>query len=346
MAEALTILAGGKARERIAREGWHPALFDTLIGASGGPKFLGIAGLDRFLFGDFLTRSSHPMHLIGSSIGTWRHAALTAREPLAALDRLTTRYIEQVYDPKDGRSRVEQVGALCEWVMDGFLDPADYEQLCEHPRFITHIVTARGRGPNSAAHAIPQATGMFLAGLSNALHRNLLQSWFQRVIFSCRGYEDLDFEFEDFSTLHVPLSRDNVRAALLASASIPFVMPGQRDIDGAPKGHYWDGGIVDYHFDFSNHRGSGLVLYPHFRPDVTPGWFDKFLPWRGTDPLLLEQVVLICPSPEYLGRLPLSTATTRWTAFRSSPSTGLAGRAARPRHPESKRHRQETYSSR
>jgi hypothetical protein len=217
---------------------------------------------------------------------------------------LIERYTEQYYDPADKRSRVEQVGELCSWVVDGFLPDEDLTRLCEHPRFISHIVTARGRGPNSASSPLPQAAGMLLAGLSNALNRNLLQSWFQRVVFSCRGYEDLDFEFEDFDTAHVPLSTTNARAALLASASIPFLMPGERNIPGGPPGHYWDGGIVDYHFDFSNHRGPGLVLYPHFRADVTPGWFDKFLPWRATDPALLDRVVLVCPSPEYLERLP------------------------------------------
>ena len=311
MPEAVTIYAGATARERLAREGWHPGLFDTLVGASGGPKFLGIAGLDRFLFGDFLQRGNSPLHLIGSSIGCWRHAALASRDPLRSHAILVERYTEQYYDPADKRSRVEQVGELCSWVVEGFAEPEDLALLCDHPRFITHVVTARGRGPNSAAHTLPQAVGMFLAGLSNALHRNLLQSWFQRVVFSCRGYEDLDFEFEDFDTLHIPLDAANAKGALLASASIPFLMPGERNLPGGPAGHYWDGGIVDYHFDFSNHRGDGLVLYPHFRGDVTPGWFDKFLPWRGTDPALLERVVLVCPSQDYLSRLPLGKIPER-----------------------------------
>ena len=311
MPEAISVYAGATARERLAAEGWRPQLFDTLVGASGGPKFLGISGLDRFLFGDFLQRSDHSLHLIGSSIGCWRHAALASRNPLAALDILTRRYTEQYYDPADKRSRIEQVGELCRWVVDGFLEPADFALLCDHPRFITHVVTARGRGPNSAAQATPQAAGMVLAGLSNALNRNLLQSWFQRVVFSCRGFEDLDFDFEDFDTLHIPLSPANARGAILATASIPFLMPGERDLPGGPAGHYWDGGIIDYHFDFSNHRGAGLVLYPHFRDKVTPGWFDKFLPWRGTDPALLDRVVLVCPSESYLASLPLGKIPDR-----------------------------------
>ncbi len=165
-------------------------------------------------------------------------------------------------------------------------------------------MTARGLGPNSASHPLLRAIGMGLAFLGNAVHRQLLQAWFQRVVFSSHGCEGLGFPFDDFDTLHVPLVPHNARRALLASSSIPFVMPGERDIAGAPPGHYWDGGIVDYHFDFSRFDGDGLVLYPHFRDDITPGWFDKFLPWRRAAGHHLDQVVLLCPSPSYLAGLP------------------------------------------
>ena len=303
-AEALAVYAGDSARATLAREGWQPQLFKTLVGASGGPKFLGIAGLDRFLFGDFLQRSSHPMHLIGSSIGSWRHAALATPDPLAALAKLHDRYLNQYYDATDTRPTTEIVGGLCEWILDGYLDADSYAFLCDHPRFCSHVVTARGRGPNSSSHPVPQALGMVLAALSNALHRQFLEPWFQRVVFSSHGPTGLDFEFEDFGSLHAPLAPDNARAAILASGSIPFLMPGERDIEHAPAGHYWDGGIVDYHFDFGNHRGEGLVLYPHFRADITPGWFDKFLPWRRANAALLDQVVVLCPSTDYLARLP------------------------------------------
>ncbi|MCX2982795.1 hypothetical protein EYC98_18180 [Halieaceae bacterium IMCC14734] len=91
---------------------------------------------------------------------------------------------------------------------------------------------------------------------------------------------------------------------LHASGSIPFVLTGERDIDGAPPGQYWDGGIVDYHFDLSAFHGSGLALYPHFCASVTPGWFDKFLPWRRRGSEVMDRVVLLCPSDSYLESLP------------------------------------------
>ncbi len=311
VAEALSIYAGAEARRRLAESGWQPQLFDTLVGASGGPKFLGIAGLDRALFDEFLPRSRHSMHLVGSSIGSWRHAALAAKNPTRALADLHEYYTNQYYDPNETRPRTEVVGELCQWVLDGCLTKDDIAHLCTHPRFVSHIVTARGRGPNSAANSLGQASGMFAAGVSNAVNRQLLQNWFQRVVFSRDGYEDFDFEFGDFATLHVPLTPDNTLAAIRASGSIPFLMPGERDIAGAPAGHYWDGGIVDYHFDFSNHRGRGLVLYPHFRNSITPGWFDKFLPWRKARAELLDKVVLLCPSDAYLAELPLGKIPDR-----------------------------------
>jgi len=91
---------------------------------------------------------------------------------------------------------------------------------------------------------------------------------------------------------------------LLASGSIPLLMSGRRDIPGAPQGQYWDGGIIDYHFDFNNYAGNGLVLYPHFTDSITKGWFDKAIPWRRVRPEVLERLVLIAPSASYIACLP------------------------------------------
>ncbi|MEC8897128.1 MAG: patatin-like phospholipase family protein, partial [Pseudomonadota bacterium] len=101
----------------------------------------------------------------------------------------------------------------------------------------------------------------------------------------------------------VPLSRDNLLPALLASASIPLVMSGVRNIPGAPEGVYRDGGLLDYHLDLP-YQQPGIILYPHFTDRVVPGWFDKTLPWRRGDASRLQDVVLVSPSPDYLATLP------------------------------------------
>jgi hypothetical protein len=310
MRGALSVYAGASARLALAREGWQPQLFQTMIGASGGAKFLALAHLDRYLFGDFLQRSQHQMHLIGSSIGSWRHAALTQQNPVKALEKLHYDYLHQYYEPGSKPSPAF-ISEVSQQILRGFLDQPDSSTLCNHARFCSHIVTARGLGPNGSDNPAFQALGLGQAAIWNSVHRKALQTCFQRVIFSSHTPQGLGFEFKDFLTLHVPLMRHNALRVLHASGSIPFVLTGERDIDGAPPGRYWDGGIVDYHFDLGAYHGDKLVLYPHFVPAITPGWFDKFLPWRRTPPEFLDKVVLLCPAPEYVAKLPFGKIPER-----------------------------------
>ena len=71
---ALRIYAGPIARRHIDDHGLRPADVGALPAAAGGPKGLILGPLDRFLFGAWLADSSHPVHLVGASIGAWRMA--------------------------------------------------------------------------------------------------------------------------------------------------------------------------------------------------------------------------------------------------------------------------------
>lgn len=50
------------------------------------------------------------------------------------------------------------------------------------------------------------------------------------------------------------------------------------------------------------------MLYPHFTDRIVPGWLDKSLPWRragaGARDPMLENLVLVAPSPSFVARLP------------------------------------------
>jgi hypothetical protein len=48
----------------------------------------------------------------------------------------------------------------------------------------------------------------------------------------------------------------------------------------------------------------GVVLYPHFQPQVVPGWLDKALRWRHGATPFLDRVLVLAPSPEWVSRLP------------------------------------------
>ncbi|MEH6584461.1 MAG: patatin-like phospholipase family protein [Halioglobus sp.] len=299
--KALSVYLGKEAARRIAETGWSPELFSLLIGASGGPKFFILSQLDRLLFGDFLQRSDQPLSVLGSSIGSWRHACLAMKDPAAAVATLEQGYLHQHYAHKPTAAEVSQQSLE---ILKKMLGTSGAEDLVNNPRIRTHIVTARGRGPAAASSTPLLATGMGAAALGNTLSRKLLKLSFQRVVFHNRGRPNPEFNFHDFQTHYSQLRAQSVVPALHASGSIPFVLTGERDIPGAPRGQYWDGGIVDYHFDLDDFRGEGLILYPHFSASIVPGWFDKFLPWRQTALHEAERLVLLCPSEEFVASLP------------------------------------------
>jgi hypothetical protein len=152
---------------------------------------------------------------------------------------------------------------------------------------------------------------MGIAALGNTLSRRLLKAHFQRVVFYSGQQPSPQLSLDDFQTRYCPLQETNVRAVLHASGAIPFVLTGERDIAGAPPGQYWDGGIIDYHFDLGQYLGQGLILYPHFSTSVIPGWFDKFLPWRQGAIHEVDNLVLLCPSESFVADLPLGKIPDR-----------------------------------
>ncbi len=319
--KALSVYAGATAARRIAERGWAPELFSLLLGASGGPKWFVLAQLDRFLFGDYLQRSAEPLAALGSSVGSWRHACLTSPDPAAAVARFEQSYIHQQYSKKPGPEEISEVALQ---TLDEARGPDGARSLVEHDRIRTHIVTARGRGPAAAAGGPMLAAGMGVAALGNSLHRGLLAPQFQRVVFHSGAQPAAGLPMHGFGTEYCRLQAATVRAALHASGSIPYVLQGERDIPGAPPGQYWDGGIIDYHFDLAHYAGDGLILYPHFSARVVPGWFDKFLPWRESALRRFDKLVLLCPSEEFVAQLPGAKIPDRGDFQRLQPEVRIA----------------------
>ncbi|PRB81306.1 hypothetical protein [Pseudomonas sp. MYb185] len=296
---ALTIRAGTRALQHIRSAGLQPADVHLIPGAAGGPKALGIQGLDIALFGDWLPQAPQPRSLIGASIGSWRFASVCLPDPVAGLQRLGELYTQQRF-PK-GIS-VAEISRRCAQMLDQLLQ--DQEQhILGNPLYHLNIMVVKSL--RLLQHDHPSRLGLGLGGVagSNLLGRRHLKRWFERVILHDeRLLPPLD-ELQDFVTSYVTLNTDNLRPALLASGSIPMVMQAVTDIPGASQGVYRDGGLLDYHLDLP-WRAPGVVLYPHFIDRVVPGWFDKALPWRKANAGQIADVLLLAPSPAYLARLP------------------------------------------
>lgn len=299
--KALQILAGPAARAQLAERGFDPELFQLLLGASGGPKWLVLSQLDRVLAG-FLARRRAPLDALGTSIGSWRHACLAQDEPGAATARLEERYIHQRYDTKPTRSYISEVSRA---ILKHVLGEDGARQIVESERIRSHIGTARGKGPAASASPWLQLPALGAALASNRLGRRWLGWWYQRVIFTnARDVATSGMAYNDFHTAHVELNVENLGQALIASGSIPMVLDPVVDPRGAPSGTYWDGGITDYHHDLTAYRGDGLVLFPHFYGEVIPGWFDKSLRHRRARGAVLDRVVIVSPSPAFVRDLP------------------------------------------
>mgnify|MGYP003402330702 FL=1 len=340
--KALHIHAGPRGRQHLEQHGLQSADVHVIPAAAGGPKGLVLGPLDRFIFGEWLAKSEHPVHLVGASIGAWRMAAACLDAPVAALERLEHDYVHQSYDLPAGRKRpaAAHVSQRFAQTLASFYEGRVHEVL-QHPRYRLHIVTSRGRRLLGREHRVATPVGYLAAFLTNALHRKAMGAWLERVVFSSPDADGacaaLPFGVGDYRTRQVPLNAANFMSALQASCSIPFVLQAVHDIAGAPRGAYWDGGITDYHMhlrygvedniainsiadcaylsgatgqkhhkNLPGHRatGAGLVLYPHFQHRVVPGWLDKRLPWRHKTTPALDSMVLLSPNPEWVKTLP------------------------------------------
>lgn len=297
---ALTIRAGKRALDRLQQKPLEPGDIHVVPGAAGGPKALGISGLDQAIFGDWLPRVEQERALIGASVGSWRFAAIASSDnPVAQLKKLAELYTSQRFDKSVTAQEVTRRSLLFLEELIGGRE--DY--ILEHPWYRLNVMVVRSLG--LLAHDTRGRLGLGLMGAisANLLGRRHLRQFMERgIVRDPRGNTPLS-DLVDFTSHHIALSRENLMPSLLASGSIPMIMSGVQDLPGGPAGVYRDGGLLDYHLDLPWQQ-PGIILYPHFTDKIVPGWFDKTLPWRRGNATHLQDVLLVAPSPEYLATLP------------------------------------------
>ena len=293
---SFVVHAGGRAARHLRERGLASVDITCVPAAAGGPKGLALVPIDRRLFGagGWLRERAQPLHLIGASIGAWRMMAAAQVDADRALQRLSDSYIAQRY-PRNPPPQL--VSDECRKLAQAVLDGGALPTLRAGAQ--VQVITTRARGvlaSNGSRRAFVQAA------IANARSRDRLAAHMQRVVFHASTADFPVAAFDPFGLQRVPFSDANAEDALLASGSIPLVCAPVRDPAGAPRGDYWDGGLIDYHLLLPYTQLDGLVLYPHFVPQVTAGWLDKFLPWRRHAPAhdWLANVLLVAPSPALL----------------------------------------------
>lgn len=298
----IELLAGPSAYRHIQQHGLQPSDIQSVFGASGAAKWLAIYGLDRALFEQWLPQAQHPIHLFGTSIGAWKLAAAGQSAPGWALNELAEGYIAQSYGDGVNKASVHRELMI---ILDRFLQQPQVDDLLSQTRFNYHCGVARCHGLLAKEAAWPLLRGMSVAFARNLRRRTGLNDHFERVVFADPRRLPNVAAADGIATEVLPLTSHNLRDAVVASGSIPYVMAAKTTIAGAPPGVYRDGGLVDYHPVPAHFwREPGLVLYPHFYRWLLPGWYDKYLPARRAQGGLLDRVVLVAPTADYVAGLP------------------------------------------
>ncbi|WP_156904784.1 alpha/beta hydrolase [Ferrimonas senticii] len=294
----LQLVVGQEAKYQIERHGLIPSLFDKWLGASGGPKWLPLAPLERHLSQHFIGHSQ-PMTMLGTSSGAWRCTTLCHPEPEQAHLRLQQGYIHQWYAQKPSQAEVER---QCRDLLAKAIAGAEPQQLLSHPNRHLNLIVCRGKGIAASEHRGVATLAAACTMALNLLGREQLGWLWQRWVLHAKA--DSPFiGMRDLLTHNTQLTADGLLDAMLATGSIPVVLRGVADLPNTEPGYYYDGGVTDYHLDLPALTQGGLSLYPHFYPYAAPGWFDKSLPWRRAKGNF-RKVVMLVPSAEFVAQLP------------------------------------------
>jgi len=297
----LVVKAGPRAREILRDQGLSLDRIRVLAGASGGPKWLVLSGMDLVL-ARLLKNRTRDLLCIGSSIGSWRLAALAQEDNEGAVWAFEDLYIRQSYR---GKPSANEVTAESRRIAAAYISDEDIPFMLRHPVMKLAFLAARSRWPGSSERFVPQSAHLAAAFAANLIARPLLSVFFERTLFHAPGFDTGIIGADAFPVRPVELTERNFRDAVLASGSIPLVMEGMRDNPDTPPGTYRDGGVIDYHVNLPFAVGDDeLVFMPHFFEHITPGWFDKSIRRRRNASRNLENTVLVAPSPQFVASLP------------------------------------------
>lgn len=306
--KALTLVAGKTAKKRIMEQGLSPEQVRLIVGASGGPKWLILKGLDQYLCSEWMPKAPQLIDLVGSSIGAWRMTVYAHPEPGKTFERFVEGYFGFRTDNVKSTAELTRISYD---VIHELYPRAELERLIANKNRNLNIVAVRGKGMAGSRSKMREAAGILAAAAANRLSREHLSRFFERVVFHSHDQVACPDVWQGFDRTDARLLPETLPDALMASGSIPFVSEPITDIKGAGEGVFRDGGVIDYHFDVPWNYEDGIVLYPHFYDHIVPGWFDKSNPARRAAGPAWDQVLLLAPTQAFVETLPAGKLTDR-----------------------------------
>ncbi len=295
------IKAGIKAKSHIEKYGLDPTDISVIPAAAGGPKWISLYGFDKYLLNKWFKNRSETLHLVGASAGAWRMLCYALPNPTDALDRFLKHYVEQRYQEIPPPEFL--TGKMHE-LLKGTLGSYTAADLFNNKNRQLNIISSLSKKNN--IH-FPKAYFLSLVS-QNLISRNWLSKSLQRVVFT--NHQQTEFIKPDgFTTHYIPFNQENIISALRSTGAIPLMMEPVDDISEC-DGLLWDGALIDYHIGL-DYNTEGLIFYPHFSSHITKGWFDKFLRWRKFKGPVLDKMIMIYPSNDFVQSWPDSKIPDR-----------------------------------
>ena len=296
----LKVKAGKGIFNRLKERGIAVTDVKVMAGAAGGPKWIILYELDKYLIDEFFAKADHTIHFMGGSIGAWRAACYVLRDASAAIERLKEGYLNQRYRRPLTKN---EVTTTCHDIILHTLGPDGINQILDANERKLHIMTSRANIQIGTRSDVYLKYKLGITAFFNLLSRQSMNRYFTREVFS--NHPSSILNEDGIRSIHHLANPDTLVPALRASGAIPVAIHPVI-IDGK---EYWDGGIVDYHLDLSYKVDDGIVFYPHFLPEIIPGWFDKFHPSRKSRHH--DNTLLLYPSHEFINMLPDKKLTSR-----------------------------------
>lgn len=297
----LRIKAGKKAYEIIKDGGFSFDAVSAYYGAAVGPRWLIASGFDLTLLTQGLLGRTKAVNLIGSSAGAWRFAAWLQPQAADCYRKLIDVYINIDYTRKDTPATILKKFTQ---IMNEYIEDDALPFALVNKRYRLSVITARARGLVASEKILLQKSALAVCYILNFFSRNNLYAFADRVVFY-NGSKPPAFCFQpEFRGRYVRINEVNFKYAVMASGAIPLVVAGVKNIFGAPRGVYRDGGLIDYHLSHQfAAKENDLVLFFHHQERIIPGWLDKNNK-RVPDDQTLSNVVMVFPSQSFIEKLP------------------------------------------
>jgi hypothetical protein len=298
-----TIKAGKTALAHIKKRGLSPDDISVIPAAAGGPKWIALHAFDKYLMTEWFHDRKTPLHLVGASAGAWRMLCYCLPDPTEALDRFLQSYIEQSY--KEWPTPDEVLAEL-ESIVVHTLGDKGIEHLLEDSVKKLYVISTQTTFPEKKNSKYRYPFGKI--AIKNLISRSLIKHDVNRLIFTNASSTHI-IKGDGFKTVQVPFDKNNIKNALRSTGTIPMLMNPVNNISGI-DGLIWDGALIDYHIGL-DYNTDKLVFYPHFSGSIIEGWFDKFVKWRKFNGAVLDKMILISPTDNYINSLPNSKIPDR-----------------------------------